>query len=317
MPTKRRQTRNPRSIPAAMRRSLALMIGPWRSFAMSLAVTTVLVVALVILWRLYGSDFLASNQYQVTAANLEITPLPSWIRCDPRPSVVDCISLKGPLSIMDDDAAGRVAEAFKLHPWVDRVIRVTKHHPARIRVELAYRRPACLVFCTIRGEREFCPVDARGVWLPGDDFVLHNVSEYPIVDGITSAPVSLPGMPWGDECVVGAAEIADAFGPTWHELKLHRIVPAGRVSSGPRAEYVYDLYTWRGRQIIWGCSPRATAPGEWPASEKISRLRQYAAAHGGLDGEVSREPIDVRRPVVSPPEPIAATQRTEDQRRRH
>ena len=40
-----------------------------------------------------------------------------------------------PLSILDDDLTGRIAAAFALHPWVAKVVRVTKHHPAGVDVE--------------------------------------------------------------------------------------------------------------------------------------------------------------------------------------
>jgi len=308
MATKRSRSKKKKTslaVPAVIRRPIGLLVGPGRSFALGLLAIAVLVAACLAARQWLGDDLLASDQYQVTAANLEITPLPSWIGADPRGWVADYLRLKGPLSIMDDDAVDRVAGAFKLHPWVEHVVRVTKHHPATIHAELKYRRPVCLVLYDRKGE--LCPVDVHGVWLPGENFVCPEPTEYPIVVGVTSDPVSLAGMPWGDERVVGAAEIAAAFGRTWNELKMHRIIPVGYGHSGPRSEYTYDLYTRQGRRILWGRSPRSRAGDEPTAEEKISRLRQYAATHGGLDVASSLEPIDVRRSnTPRPVDPVAA-----------
>lgn len=284
------------SLPPIIRKPLGFLVGPGRSFALALLAVAVVAGSFAVAWHKVAPNLLAADQYQVTADRLDIPPLPPWIRTDPRPWVIDYLTLKGPLSIMDDDAAQRVADAFKLHPWVEQVARVTKHHPAQIRVELIYRQPVCMVVCPIRGKEQFTPVDAHGVWLPGDDVDPRHAAEYPIVLGITSPPVSLPGMPWGDQRIAEAAAIAAAFGAAWNELHLHQIVFAGRVEASSRIHNTYDLYTRNGRRILWGRASRSNTAGEASTEDKIARLRQHAAAHGGLDAANSREPIDVRYP---------------------
>ena len=54
-------------------------------------------------------------------------------------------NLNPPLSIMDDNLTRRVYDAFSLHPWVGKVRQVRKFYPARVEVELVYRKPVCMV----------------------------------------------------------------------------------------------------------------------------------------------------------------------------
>ena len=214
MAAKKRKTKPIRLVvPAFVKRLVAVLVGPARSLAIGLLAVAVVAVGCYLLWQRVRGDVLASDQYQVTAESLEITPLPEWIRTDPRRQVFNSLALGGPLSIMDENAARRVADAFRVHPWVDRVIQVTKRHPSRIRVELKYRRPVCMVQVE-REPAKAMAVDVRGVWLP-DDFESADAERYPLLVNVDSKPLAGYGMPWGDERVVAAAEIAEAFGGTW------------------------------------------------------------------------------------------------------
>ncbi|NLE39990.1 MAG: hypothetical protein GX621_18385 [Pirellulaceae bacterium] len=281
---KRTKTTSVAAIPALLGRVMGISLG-----VMVLAVG-ILVATTFILWREVGDDLLASDDYQVAAEDIEISPLPDWIRTtDVRAQVFNYL---GPVSIMDKNAAERVANAFRLHPWVERVVRVSKHHPSEIRVELEYRRPVCLVQVS---NDEVLPVDVRGVWLPGTDFDPLDRDEpapYPILVGITSGPVAGVGDCWGDERVVGAAEIAAEFGETWRELDLDRIVAIGQT----RQDYGYVLVTRRGTRVVWGGSPRTGDEGTTPAATKIERLRRYVIAHGSLEGINGPQKIDVSHP---------------------
>ncbi|HBO43248.1 MAG TPA: hypothetical protein DD670_04805 [Planctomycetaceae bacterium] len=281
---KRTQKSSGGGVPTVVRWVILVLSG---AFFMPLVAAGLLFATTFILWQKVGDDLLASDDYQVAAEDIEISPLPEWIRAtDVRGQVFNYL---GPMSIMDEDAVERVANAFRLHPWVERVVRVSKHHPSRIRVELEYRRPVCLV--QVSNDKFFC-VDVRGVWLPDTDFDQDEPSPYPIVVGITSGPVAGVGDCWGDERVVGAAEIAAQFGDPWRELDLDRIIAIGE----PRQEYTYDLVTRKGTRVIWGCSPRGTDAQEIPATTKIERLRRYAIAHGSLEGLNGPQKIDVSRP---------------------
>ena len=54
-------------------------------------------------------------------------------------------SLDRPLSILDDGLVEKIRSAFALNPWVAKVNSVRKYHPARVKVDLVYRRPVCVV----------------------------------------------------------------------------------------------------------------------------------------------------------------------------
>jgi hypothetical protein len=290
---RRKNSRTVWAVPMMIRRLVAHLVGPGRVLALAMVVVGAIGGVWFLVWQKVGAEVLASDPYQVTAESFDITPLPEWIGSDPRKQVFDSLALGGPVSIMDDNAVRRVADAFKVHPWVDRVISVTKHHPSRIRVELTYRRPVCMVQMASDPTKAL-KVDARGVWLPRNDREVLEPRQYPLVVNVDSQPVGGLGMPWGDQRVVEAAAIAAAFGDSWRELDLDRIMPVGDVATGSRVEYVYELFTHRGTRILWGRPPGAKAAGEAPAEEKIARLREYAAAHGGLEGGQGGQLIDVR-----------------------
>ncbi len=200
-------------------------------------------------------------------------------------------SLDRPLSITDDDLAERIANAFKLHPWIAEVCQVRKYHPARIKVDLVYYRPVLMV--QVPGG--LLPVDISGVLLPSTDFSPLEAGRYPRLVGIDTVPVGPPGERWGDVRVVGAAAIAASFGTAWQRLGLERIVPAAMVSVGRQREETYDLFTTSGTRVVWGRAPTTDMPGEVPAEEKVARLVKYAAERGSLDATDGRpQELDVR-----------------------
>jgi hypothetical protein len=146
MATKRGKVASPTlRFPMPVRKLVAFLWGPGRMWTLAILMVAALAGACYGVFRAIGDEILASDQYQVTADRIEITPLPRWIQSDVRGEVFHSINLNGPLSIMNPDATKRVADAFSLHPWVAGVIRVSKRHPAQIRVELKYRRPVCMV----------------------------------------------------------------------------------------------------------------------------------------------------------------------------
>ena len=83
------------------------------------------------------------------------------------------------LNLLDPQVTVRVAQAFATHSWVKTVRRVRKHHPARIQVDLEYRRPAAMVEVDLAGEKGLLPVDETGVLLPPSDFSPDQAKEYP------------------------------------------------------------------------------------------------------------------------------------------
>ncbi len=272
-------------------------VGPGRSLLLGVLAAALLATAVTMMWREVGEQVLSSDDYIVSAEDLDITALPPWIHTDIAAQAFECLQTSGGrLSIMDDDAVERVAKAFSLHPWVKRVLRVSKHHPARIRVELEYRRPACMVMVKAAdGSDGLCPVDTQGVYLPTADFSSPEARRYPWLTGFhTTAPAGGAGHHWGDERVVGAAEIAAAFLEDWTKLGLERIEPVVPERSAYQGVYDYLLFTRGGTKIIWGRPPGSELPSEAAAADKIARLKEFAEVRGSLDGSQPRLPIDVR-----------------------
>ena len=275
----------------------ALAVGPARSMALCVLAVAALVGAASFIWFSVSERVLSSDDYIVAADDLEITPLPPWIRTKIAQQAFEHLTAAGGrLSIMPDDLTERVAQAFSLHPWVQRVVRVSKHHPARIEVELEYRRPVCMVMVGMSdGSKGLYPVDMHGIFLPTADFTSVEAGQYPCLDlvGIDTAPLGGVGEHWGDERVAGAAEIAAAFGPDWQNLGLKRIAPETPQRSAYHSVYGYVLFTRGGTKIIWGRPPGSELPSEAPAADKIARLKEFAQVRGSLDGSHSREPLDV------------------------
>jgi hypothetical protein len=107
--------------------------------------------------------------------------------------------------------------------------------------------------------------------------------------------VGKAGEPWGDERVVGAAEIAAAFGlENWKKLGLKYIEPDKPQRSAYHSVYEYVLLTRGATKIIWGRPPGSELPSEAPAADKITRLKEFADVRGSLDGSEPRMPLDVR-----------------------
>jgi hypothetical protein len=293
----------------------------------------VLVVAAVgIGWRLgwnrVRDDVLANQDYQISPKDIVITPLPAWIHTNPIDQVIRDASLEGSLSILDEDLTKRLANAFSSHPWVAKVHRVSKQHPARVEVELTYRQPVAMVEMVAvvrrdgRDEAEFqlvlrsdvtgqsvqdvvLPVDAEGWVLPTESFGdsdseaarAAEANKYIRIRGIASLPLSpTAGENWGDTYVTGAAQIAKVIGERWKRLGLRCIVAPQRGVAREFDIYTYELLSMKGTRIIWGRSPGSEIRGELAASAKVKWLEHIAAETKGgiLDGENVPRVIDLR-----------------------
>ncbi len=259
--------------------------------------STALVVLLVAMgifwyavWRWVRDTVLASPEYSLSPANVEITPPPAWIRSDVRAEIFRDGNLNPPLSIMDDSLTRRVHDAFSLHPWVGKVRQVRKFYPARVEVDLVYRKPVCMVVV----QDGLRPVDIEGVHLPTGDFCPLDANRYPRLTGVTSTPVGPVGTPWGDPRVVGGAQIAAAFGADWQELKLDHIAATNLAEPGHPNDCLYEILTPNGTRILWGRAPGSDVPGEGPAADRVLRLKHYLAENGSLEGRSGHQELDVR-----------------------
>ena len=250
-------------------------------------------------WQHVREYVAAHDEYRLTADDIEITPPPPWVRGDVRAQVLhDAGLVAGPdggMSILDDQLVERLHQAFSLHPWVERVARVSKRHPAHVDVELVYRRPAAMVEVPGAEAGGLYPVDADGVLLPSNDFSPVEALAYPRLAGVESSPLGPVGTRWGDPVVAGGARIAAVLQPQWATLNLWAIrwvkPTAGSDLSAPA---VYDLAAAGGNVIHWGAAPGSEPPAEPSAEKKLTRLQTIAARNGTLDAPAAKG-LDLRR----------------------
>ncbi len=252
------------------------LLGHGRPLLVLLVLAAILAGGAIEGWRWLGPRILASPEYRVTPERVEITPPPEWIHSDIRAEVFRDPTLDGPLRITDDDLAERLYRAFARHPWVAKVMPVNKQ---KLKVELVYRRPVCMV--EVLGG--LLPVDAEGVLLPPGDFSPTEALGYPRLTGVERGPIVPPGSRWADAKVAGGAEVAAVLCPAWQALRLQRIVPlpadpavatSGGIAGRRSGEPFFALVTRGGTRILWGYAPGANAIGELPAAEKLARLQR-------------------------------------------
>src|SRR5262249_50902176 len=134
----------------------------------TLATAAAVLTAGLFLPRIKGlcPDLDKRREYRLAAARIEITAPPHWGPHDLVEQVVEHANLPKELSLLDENLVGEVAEAFRLSPWVDEVVSVTKSYPARVVVVLNFRRPAAMV----QVRQGQYPIDAHGVLLPPQEF---------------------------------------------------------------------------------------------------------------------------------------------------
>ncbi len=282
-----------------------------RTLLGGIALIAVTIVGARIIWQRMSNEIFLHADYQVELSEIEITPLPAWIRADIKAQSLRDGSLDPPLSIVDEDLLEKVAKAFAFHPWVARVdqTRYGTRYPAHIEIDLVYRRPVAMI--EVPGG--LFPIDAEATLLPSADFTPLEARDYPRIVGIGSQPLGPVGTAWGDQAVLGAAQIAIACTPVWKELQLQSIrwvnpvmantnPPAAPTANGNGipatlssiAPY-FELVTKSGTAIPWGAAPGEPTTTEPDAAAKISRLQKYIAEHGGLDEAARRRDLDLRR----------------------
>jgi hypothetical protein len=273
-------------IPPWLRLTVAFLIGPGRTLSLSVIIIAGFTGGAWAVWRRVEQHVVNSPDYIVKIDQITITPQPEWVRSDVRAEAFrNASSPDRPLSSLDDNLAERIHIAFMLDPWVAKA-KVTKSAAARVRVDIEYRRPACMVEVAAGQTVELLPVDSQGVWLPGEDFSQKQKESYPCLAGIDRRPIQPVGHAWGDARVADGAAIAAALQAVWQPMKLNRI---RCVSQSAIERPNFELYTRSGTKIVWGYAGGGTN-SEPSTEEKIARLQQYAAAHGGLDGG---QPLDV------------------------
>jgi hypothetical protein len=274
---------------ATSSRRLAVFSGPAGvpfAAVLGLLFFVLVVMAVVYGWRKFGKNVVARPVYRIKAENIQLTPPPAWIRTDVRSEIVHDGALDN-LTIFDKDATIRVFQAFELHPWVAKVLRVSKHPPARLVVDVEYRQP--IAWVEVPGakpgeEGGVIPIDQSAYVLPSRDFTKDDLVDYLRISIQDVRPYGLAGTAWGDSRVVEAAKIAAHLQGCWQSLHLYRIqLVTDFAVAKSQAQPIYEIETTSHHKIIWGSPPGMETSGEPNASLKLSRLKQLADSHGSLD----------------------------------
>ncbi len=248
-------------------------------------------------WSFFRAPITASERYTLRMENIELVPpRPSWIHANIKADVLQSASLDAPISILDEDLTRKLYHAFPLHPWVADVVKVTKQYPARVTVELMYRRPVGMV--EVPGG--LFAIDAEGVLLPSGDFSPNQAKTYPRLTGITTVPISQVGTAWGDPLVEGGALVAASLLEIWNPLQLGQIVPAEGLGNSPGSSPSYVVHTRGGSTIHWGA---ANGSGPLSNRNKAERIKEIAHQQGGLEPNHQPTVIDLRvlDAIVAPP----------------
>jgi hypothetical protein len=162
------------------------------------------------------------------------------------------------LSTLDPTVTLRLAAAFALHPWVERVMTVRLRGPEGPRVDLILRTPALAA-----GGRV---LDSNGVLLPEPapaDGLIRWQGECP-------SPRGPAGAPWGDATLEAAARAAAALRPFQGVLHLALVEGTG------------EHLVFRGTvRVDWGAAGDASA-----TAAKLTRMRDLCDRPGGPGSEI-------------------------------
>jgi hypothetical protein len=162
------------------------------------------------------------------------------------------------LSTLDPAVTLRLAAAFALHPWVERVMTPRLRGPEGPRVDLVLRTPALAADGRV--------LDAHGVLLPSAapaEGLIRWQGECP-------SPRGPAGSPWGDAGLEAAARAAAALRPFQDVLRL--------TSADGTTENLVFSGTVR---VEWGA-----AGDESATAAKLARLRELCDRPGGPGSEV-------------------------------
>ena len=236
-------------------------------------------------------------EYIVELKDIHVTQPPAWVPIGFIDEALAAAKLQTPFSLLDKELAARLAGAFEKHPWVEKVRLVEKQFPARIFIDLDYRKPVAMV----RVGNGFYPVDRQGILLPPEDFSMDAPDAFPVIGSVLSVP-GPAGTLWDDPAVIGAAELATILHDStpeersyWAEFDLQEIrVPRRHSSTQSANDLVFELLTPGGSSIIWGRAPSNDHPGELSADQKLGRLKKYVASFGSFDDRHGPYELDIR-----------------------
>jgi hypothetical protein len=285
-----KQPKAARSVPRAVQVARILARPQYRGPLLAGGVLLCAIVSFAIAWNRWGAPATNGPDYVVTPDKISLTPQPQWIHANVKAEVVRAGGLSQ-LHLREPKLVEQVAEAFALHAWVAKVVRVEKRYPAHVAVAVEYRRPVAAVEITLGGQRQLLFVDAESILLPSADFAQNQAGDYLRIAGVSGGPAGVYGAPWGDERVAGAARIAAAIGPRFKDAGLYRILPA-EITGG---QMTYELRTAGDTRVIWGAAPGREGAQEPSPEQKFAALMTLISDKGPLDRPGGERLIDLRK----------------------
>lgn len=270
----------------AVRGGLVGLAWQWRSPLGAALVLLVVIGGGRLLWHQFSSQIGVAADSMLVPENIEVQGIPDWVPEQLKWQALRNASLDMPLPLNDPGLERRLARAFDMHPWVERVEKVETRHPAAATIVVRCRVPVAMV----RVEGGLLAVDAEAIVLPSADFTPEAAAKYPVVDGVETSPRGPEGSVWGDPVVAEAASLIAAIGPEWETLGLLecRPIPAAMGSGN-----WWELLGEDDLRLVFGSAPGRSSKGEPRAAEKINRLRELGDRH--VAGE-PLEDVDLTQP---------------------
>lgn len=182
---------------------------PWRRLvvvALTLAAAAGLVWGVARLGELARSGLGPRDRYAVRFADVQCDAPPRLDRAAFLTEVRYVSDFPETFQSLDPDSQAKLAAAFAAHPWVEKVNGVVVGADNRVRVELAFRRPALAVLTTAGPLRV---VDATGVLLPSET----SADGLPELASAVESPKTPAGQVWADPDVKRAGELVEAHHP--------------------------------------------------------------------------------------------------------
>ncbi|MHC4711657.1 MAG: cell division protein FtsQ/DivIB [Planctomycetota bacterium] len=232
------------------------------------------------------------SDFQISPANLEFISKPDWLKGPIEQQLRNCGWSGEKISLLDSDAAKKIAALLLTNPMVKRVEAVERDFPDRVRAKVELREPAAFV---LRGSK-YHVVDPDGTLLPGE-FATKAASglDLLLIAYVKTTPPPA-GKVWEDPAVVEGAQLA-AFLKGYEDLvKTARITAIDSSNifgrRNPRESEIV-LLTSDHTKIYWGRGIACANLTELPATEKMDNLEKVMEQTGGLS---DKEYLDLRFP---------------------
>jgi len=189
--------------------------------------------------------------------------------------------LSGESSIFTPKLAQHVNAAYKLSPWVRRVLSVRKVFPNTLDVRLELREP----FAAVSFREKWYCVDRDGVVLSGLIYELTSERLYELKPFVVLAQASIPpnaGEIWDDISVQAGLNMVDLCRTNLAEqVMIESVHIKAQRNARDMSGVMADIKLLAGPVVQWGRVPcEETSPAEVSTETKISSLLNVVKTEG-------------------------------------